>query len=91
MALAAMLVGMMELSRVPEGAAIRDAWLHMGAMLLAFALFVTRLFIRLDHLEPLAPDTIALVLDAGGFLALAVGGWFGGKLVYGHGVGGDRT
>ena len=90
-ALAAMLVGMMELSRVPEGAAMRDAWLHMGAMLLAFALFVTRLFIRLDHLEPLAPDMIALVLDAGGFLALAVGGWFGGKLVYGHGVGGDRT
>lgn len=91
MALAAMLAGMKELSRVPEGAATRDAWAHMSAMLCAFTLFVTRLLLRLDHLQPLPPDTISLMLDAGGFLALAVGGWFGGKLVYGHGVGSDRT
>lgn len=91
MALAAMLAGMTELPRVPEGAALRDAWVHMGAMLLAFALFATRLFLRLDHLQPLAPDALALALDAGGFLALVVGGWFGGRLVYGHGVGRGRA
>jgi uncharacterized membrane protein len=91
MALAAMMAGLLELSRVPEGAAMRDAWVHMGAMLLAFALFATRLLLRLDHLQPLAPDTLALALDAGGFLALAIGGWFGSRLVYGHGVGSDRT
>lgn len=87
MALAAMLAGMTELSRVPEGTAMRDTWVHMGAMLAAFGLFAARLLLRLDHLQPLAPDAISFALDVAGFLALAVGGWFGGRLVYGHGVG----
>lgn len=88
-ALAAMLAGLMELPRVPEGPAMRDTYLHMTAMLIAFALFATRLLLRLDHLQPLAPDTTSLLLDAGGFLALAIGGWLGGRLVYGHGIGRD--
>lgn len=87
MAVLAMLAGMMELARVPEGLALRDAWWHMGVMLVALLLFTTRLLLRLDHLQPLAPDTVSLLLDVGGFLALAVGGWLGGKLVYGHGIG----
>lgn len=87
MAVVAMLVGLLELARVPEGPALRDAWLHMGAMLAAFALFLARFLLRLDHHQPLPPDTLALVLDAVGFAALAIGGWFGGRLVYGHGVG----
>ena len=91
MGLAAMLAGLLELSRVPEGAAMGDAWRHMGAMLLAFALFAARLLLRLDHLHLLPPDTLSLLLDGAGFLALSVGGWFGGRLVYIHGVGGNRT
>lgn len=91
MAVPAMLAGMVELPRVPEGAPLRDAWVHMGAMLTAFAFFLARLLLRLAHLQPLAPDTVSLMLDAGGFIALAVGGWFGGRLVYSHGVGRDRT
>ncbi|HET7300271.1 MAG TPA: DUF2231 domain-containing protein [Oleiagrimonas sp.] len=87
MAVVAMLAGLVEFARVPEGAAMRDAYLHMGLMLLALVLFATRLLLRLDHYRPLAPDTVALLLDAGGFVTLAVGGWFGGRLVYGHGVG----
>jgi uncharacterized membrane protein len=43
--------------------------------------------LRLDLLQPLAPDGLSLLLDAGGFLALAAGGWLGGRLVYGHGIG----
>ena len=86
-ALAAMLAGLMELPRVPEGPAMRDTYLHMSVMLIAFTLFTTRLLLRLDQLQPLAPDTASLLLDAGGFLALAVGGWLGGRLVYGHGIG----
>src|SRR3546814_4276342 len=86
----AMLAGMVELPRVPEGAPMRDAWVHMGAMLAAFTFFTARLLLRLDHLQPLPPDAVSLLLDAGGFVALAVGGWFGGRLVYGHGVGRDR-
>lgn len=87
MAVLALVAGLMELARVPEGVAMRDAYIHMAAMLAAFALFTTRLLLRLDDLQPLPPDTLALVLDATGFAALAVGGWFGGRLVYGHGVG----
>ncbi|HEY9546237.1 MAG TPA: DUF2231 domain-containing protein, partial [Solimonas sp.] len=76
-----------ELTRVPEGAALRDTWWHMGLMLTATSLFATRLLLRLDQLKPLPPDAVSLLLDAGGFLALAAGGWFGGRLVYGHGIG----
>lgn len=90
-ALFAMPAGMIELPRVPEGVPMRDAWVHMGAMLTAFAFFVMRLFLRLDHLQPLSPDAISFLCDVCGFVALAVGGWFGGRLVYGHGVGGVRT
>jgi uncharacterized membrane protein len=89
MALLAMVAGLMELSRIPEGAAMRDTYLHMVAMLAALTLFGARLLLRLAHLQPLAPNTISLLLDACGFLALAAGGWVGGRLVYGHGVGRD--
>jgi uncharacterized membrane protein len=87
MALLAIPAGLMELPRVPEGPALRDMYLHMGAMLVALTFFAMRLLLRLDHLQPLAPDSLSLVLDAGGFLALAAGGWLGGRLVYHHGIG----
>ena len=87
MALLALVAGLVELPRVPEGAALRDTWRHMGFMLAAFGCFAARLLLRLEHLQPLPPDALSLLLDAVGFLALAVGGWLGGRLVYGHGIG----
>ncbi|MCG3142996.1 MAG: hypothetical protein HONDAALG_00302 [Gammaproteobacteria bacterium] len=90
-ALAAMLAGMMELSRVADGAALRDTYLHMTAMLAAFMQYAISLLLRLDYLQSLAPGTVSLLLDAGGFVALTAGGWLGGRLVYGHGVGGDSA
>ncbi len=87
MALVAMLAGMLELPRVPEGKPMRDVYIHMSAMLIALALFATRLLLRLDGMQPLPPDRFSLLLDALGFIALATGGWFGGRLVYAHGVG----
>lgn len=87
MALVAMMAGMMELSRIPAGPALRDTYWHMGIMLIAFTLYTTRLLSGLDHLQPLAPGSLALLLDAVGFIALGVGGWLGGRLVYGHGIG----
>lgn len=86
-ALLAMLSGLLELVRVPLGLAMRDAYLHMGAMVLALTLFALRLMLGLEQMQALAPDTLALGLDAAGFMCLMVGGWFGGRLVYGHGVG----
>ncbi len=88
MALAAMLAGLFELPRVPEGSAMRIAYWHMGVMLVAGTLFGARLLLRLEGLRPLAPNTVSLLLDAGGFICLIAGGWLGGKLVYQHGVGG---
>lgn len=72
---------------MPEGVAMRDAYVHMGAMMLALILFTIRLLLGPFDFQPAAPTAMALVLDAGGFVALAIGGWFGGRLVYGHGVG----
>jgi uncharacterized membrane protein len=89
MAFVAMAAGMMELARIPEGPALRDTWLHMALMLAAFTFFIIRLLLRLDGMQPLAPDGLSLLLDACGFLALAAGGWLGGRLVYGHGIGRD--
>ncbi len=86
-ALPAMAAGIMELSRVPDGPALRDVYLHMGLMLTAFVFFSTSLLLRLDHLQPLAPDILSLFLDIVGFITLAIGGWLGGRLVYGHGIG----
>src|SRR5690606_25299506 len=58
----AMLAGLLELSRVPDGPPLRDTYWHMAAMLLAFALFTTRLLIGLDQWQPVAPDATALWL-----------------------------
>lgn len=90
-AVIAMIAGLVEFARIPEGQAMRDAYLHMGAMLIAFSLFTARLLLRLDHLQPLAPDPVSLLLDAGGFAFLAAGGWLGAKLVYHHGAGRARV
>ncbi|MGN6671514.1 MAG: DUF2231 domain-containing protein [Candidatus Nucleicultricaceae bacterium] len=87
MAVIAMLAGLLEFTHVPEGPAMRDVYLHMGFMFVSFMLFATRLFLRLDHLQPLEPNTLSLLIDLAGLITLMVGGWFGGRLVYGHGVG----
>lgn len=87
MALAAMLAGLIELPRIPDGPALRDTYWHMGIMLIAFALFTARLLSGLDQLQPQAPGALAALLDAAGLIALGYGGWLGGRLVYGHGIG----
>jgi len=87
MAFVAMLAGLIELSKVPEGLAMRTAYWHMSAMLIASTLFCARLLLRLEDWRPLGPNTASLLLDAGGFISLVLGGWFGSKLVYHHGVG----
>jgi len=87
MAVPAMLAGLLELPRVPEGQPLRDTYWHMSANLLAFTLFTTRLLVGLDNWQPVAPDAVALWLDAVGLIGLGGGGWLGGRLVYGHGIG----
>jgi uncharacterized membrane protein len=86
-AVVAMVAGFLELVRIPDGPPLRDTYWHMSAMLLAFILFTTRLLVGLDQWQPVAPDGVAIWLDITGFACLVIGGWLGGRLVYGHGIG----
>ena len=87
-ALAAMATGFIELMKVgAEHPATRDLNRHMLLMLSAWCLYATSLFLRLQGTTLTQPDTVDLGLSVVGFVVLGVGGWFGGKLVYGHGVG----
>lgn len=88
MALPAMLAGLYEMTRIPAGSpALRTAYVHMAAMLGAFSLYLSSLLLRAEHFQLHQPGNASLVLDIAGFLALALGGWQGGKLVYQHGIG----
>lgn len=89
MALPAIVTGVIELIQVPdERAAMRDAYLHMVVMMLAFALYAASLLMRVDAGHFIAPGAAAITVSACGFVALMIGGWLGGTLVYGHGIGG---
>lgn len=87
-ALPAAAAGLYEFARIPaDSPAMRTAWTHMGAMLAAFALYATSLLLRVGHLDAPQVGTGSLALDVAGFIALAIGGWQGGRLVYHHGTG----
>jgi len=89
-AVPAMLAGFYELTALPDDdAAIADVYRHMGAMLGALTLYTLSLLLRLDHTTLLAPGTLAMACSASGFICLSVGGWLGGRLVYGHRLGGE--
>ena len=88
-AIPAMLAGFHELARLADDSpATGDVYRHMGAMSAAFVLYAVSLLLRQDHMHLIAPGTFAIALSVIGFLCLAVGGWLGGKLVYGHRLGG---
>jgi uncharacterized membrane protein len=91
MAAPAVITGVMELvalekAHPAESIAVR----HMLLMGTAFALYVAELVIRGG---PLAPEGwrlyAAVSLSTAGLALLAVGGWYGGRMVYQYGVGRD--
>src|SRR5699024_8327344 len=89
MALLAMLAGLLEIISIPEdGDAMRDAIIHAGFMIAALLLFGIRFMQGPYGLAPVAPNMLSFILDAAGFLVLFIGGWYGGRLVYQHGIGG---
>ena len=61
----------------------RTVLTHMVVNLLALMMFVVSLLSR--SIE--APFSWSLTLSAIGLVALAIGGWFGGELVFVHGLG----
>lgn len=86
-ALLAMSAGMIDMAKVPEGAALNDLYKHMGFILVAFSCFTVRLIIGQEHYQAIEPTMLAYLLDTIGVLSLIVGGWWGAQLVYDHGIG----
>lgn len=88
MALAAMVAGVFEFTRIPEdGPAMGVALWHMGLAMAALLLYGCSLLLRFDSGEIGAPNSRAIGLSIAGLLALLVAGWLGGSLVYRHGIG----
>jgi uncharacterized membrane protein len=91
LALPAMASGLLDFLRLPAahpGAA--DVERHMYLVLGAFSCFATSLALRMQGITLVRPGAAALALGATGFVVLCVAGWFGGKLVYAHGIGQAR-
>jgi len=83
--------GFVDYAAIPEGdPAVKTGTCHMAVMLSAVTVYAIALVVRRG---PAAPQGSALLgtlaLEALGVLLLSVGGWFGGHLVFHHGVGHD--
>ena len=89
MAVPAAITGVMELTALEKGHPAEDiAMRHMLLMSSAFAAYLAALLVR-DG--PTAPEGwrvyAALALSTGGLGLLALGGWYGGRMVYAYGIG----
>lgn len=67
--------------------AISDAWLHMIGNLIAVALAIVSLFLRLVYGIEAIVLPVGILLSIAIFLILLFTGWKGGEMVYRHGVG----
>jgi uncharacterized membrane protein len=84
----AMLAGFVELTKVAEDSpAIKDVNRHMIVVMCALAFYTASLFLRLRGTHLGEPGALAIGMSVLGFAFLAVAGWLGGRLVYGHGLG----
>lgn len=84
--------GIVELIQGPrEPAPVRAGFTHMGIMVLVFLLYAMSLLLRLHEGHIIPPGIAARTISVIAFILLLVGGWLGGTLVYGHGVGGEKA
>lgn len=96
----AMIAGAAELPRIDrDSAAMRIATWHMMTMATVWLLYLVAFLLQGMAVSPesgpppsaSAANLIATASAVAGFVLMAGGGWLGGQLVYGHGVGvGDR-
>jgi uncharacterized membrane protein len=64
----------------------RTATLHLSAMVTAVALFAVATWLQWPGYRDGDVTTGGLVFALAGFVALTVGGWFGGAVVFVHGM-----
>lgn len=87
-AIGAMATGFIELLKVDaDNPATRDVNRHMLLVMAAWSCYAASLFLRLKGTTLIQPQALELGLSAAGFIVLCIAGWFGGKLVYEHGLG----
>lgn len=67
----------------PQDPAQPIAVRHLTAMLLAFGLFFASWIFH----KTAGPSLYTVLLSTGGQIALLIGGWYGGELVFRHGIG----
>jgi uncharacterized membrane protein len=83
-----MATGLLDFLKLPAGhPGASDVERHMYLVLGAWTAFATSLALRVEGLQVLRPDAVALAFSTIGFATLCLAGWFGGKLVYAHGIG----
>lgn len=90
-AIGAMITGLLDLRKVESSSeAARIADVHLQLILAAWMLYASSLLLRLMEQRLSAPGLMGIGLSVLGFAVLGVAGWYGGKLVYEHGVGVGR-
>ena len=83
-ALAAAVFGLVDLISLPSGNTKKIGVTHMVIMLAVVGLFICNAWMRSPAVSP---SGTPFVLSLIGIVLLALGGWFGGKLVFEAGVG----
>lgn len=92
-ALAAATVGAIDYAAIKQGSpALGTGLRHMLYMLAAVGIYSASLLVR-GGTSPLSGrDQIAVLIMGGlGLILLSVGGWYGGHLVFHHGIGRDTV
>jgi len=88
-AIAAMLAGLIEISKVnpSDSTQIRAVNLHMVLAITSWCLYALSLFWRVQGLQWHAPGLISIGFSVSGFICLAATGYLGANLVYKHQLG----
>lgn len=88
LALGTMAAGAWDLSRIVknQNALVGLAIRHVMVMAVVWCLYLVTLIARLPDAEVISVSQPVVALSVLSFVALMVGGWLGGDLVYGHGA-----
>jgi uncharacterized membrane protein len=88
-AILAVVTGLIDFSKIPQGDAAENVGMrHMIVVILAATMYTGSFFFRFGSPVPTGIHLYgALGLSILGFILLLIGGWYGGELVYSHGVG----
>jgi uncharacterized membrane protein len=89
LAFLALVTGLIDYVKIPQGGPAESAAMrHMMIMVVALLIYGGSLLVR--FYSPAAVGGLfvtAIVLSLAGLVVLLIGGWYGGELVYRHGVG----